>query len=139
MAEPAQLKVKNAAQALRAALDYFQERDLPQAPLPNLAWTEKTIYAEGVEDYAVTSKCFTSAGWSVDILQDVAPLSRTEYAITVFGSSSGWWWQGRIKADGAITETGPCQILPLQKRDEVEAEFLRKSRIPPPRSGGYGH
>ncbi len=135
----AEITVRNALQALKTALDYFQERSSPQAPSPTTAWTEKTVYAEGIEDYAVTGKHFTSGDWKAEVTQDVAPLSRTLYLVTVFSSSSGWYWQGQIKADGGIIEVVPLKFISGKEKEEVEAEFIRQGRIPPPRPGSYGH
>jgi hypothetical protein len=133
------MEVRNAAQAVRAALDHFQVKSLPHGPSPGTAWQEKTLYAEGNMDYAVTGRLFSSSDWKIEVTQDVAPLSRTVYLVTVFNTLSGWYWQGSIKADGSISEIRYWQLLPETESRIIEAELTRKSRIPPPRPGGYGH
>jgi hypothetical protein len=139
MPEPASISVRNAAQAWRTVLAYLQSHSLPQVPAQNTTWTEKTLYAEGITDYAVTGKLFTTGDWIIEVTQDVAPLSRTVYTLTVFNSQSGWYWKGYVNAGGSIIEVTAFQFLTEKERGEINAEFVRKSQIPPPRPGGYGH
>jgi hypothetical protein len=135
--EPGSICVRNPAQALRTILAYFHS--LPQSPPQNTNWMEHILYAEGITDYAVTGKLFISGEWKIEVTQDVAPLARTVYTLAVFNSRSGWYWKGSVNAGGGIIEMNNFQFLPEQQRGEIEAEFIRKIQIPPPRPGGYGH
>ena len=133
------VKVRNAAQAIDAAISHLREQQAPEVPDTNTKWQEKTIYSAEPMDYAITSKLYTSDDWLIELFQGVAPVSRTVYQITVFNSRLHYYWQGSVRADGGITEENVYQMLSEEESQNLAEEFLKKSQIPPPRPGGYGH
>ena len=134
-----EIKVRNAVQALESAAADLRRKDPRNAPAAGLNWQEKTLYSPDPQDLAVTSRLFTSGGWQVEVSQNVAPLSRTVYRITVFNAGQGWHWQGRVSADGSVVEEVPFSHLSPAEIDLKSSEFSTKSRVPPHPPGGYGH
>ncbi len=133
------VKVRNAAQALNAALSYLRKQQAPKAPDTNTKWQENTLYSTERQDYAITSKLFTSDDWLIEVYQGVAPLSSTIYQITVFNANLHWYWKGNVKADGGIIEEKAFRLLSEEESQKMAEEFLSKSQVPPPTPGGYGH
>jgi len=133
------IKVRNALQALEAALSYLRRQDVPDIPNAGVSWRERRLYSPGIEDYAVTSKLFTSDAWLIEVYQEVAPLSRTVYRITVFNSELHWYWQGSIQADGTVTSLIPPKQLSEKEALETAAGISLKLEVPAPKPGGYGH
>jgi hypothetical protein len=133
------IKVRNAHQALIVAVSYLKGHSAVNAPPEVATWQEKTLYAPGIEDYAVTSKLFTYGDWMVEIYQGVAPVSNTVYQVTIFNPEIRASWKGRVRADGTVIEISPLIELPETESSKIAEEFTRKTRVPPPRPGGYGH
>ena len=69
---------------LRLLWSTCESRQSQSLPAAGNNWQEKTLYATGVEDYAVTSKLFMFGDWMVEVYQGIAPVSSTVYQITVF-------------------------------------------------------
>jgi hypothetical protein len=133
------VKVRNATQAIEAVLSYLREQHVPEFPDKDIKWQEKTIYSTEPMDYAITSKLYTSDDWLIEVFQGVAPVSRTVYQITVFNSRLRCYWQGSVSADGGISEDNAYGLLTEVESQKLAEEFLKKSQVPPPRPGGYGH
>ena len=134
-----ELKVKNAAQAVDAAMYYLQRGEPQNAPNQGLKWQEKILYAIGPMDYAISSKLFSSGDWTVEVYQGVAPLINTIYQITVFNTKLHWFWKGSVKADGSLTEESPVRLLSEEESRKKSEELFKKNQVPPPKLGGYGH
>ena len=137
--EKSRIKIRNATQAVNAVLSYLREQKATGIPGAGIKWQEKTIYSGEPRDYAVTGKLFTSDEWLIEVLQGVAPLSRTVYRISVFNPDSRYYWKGSIRADGVVQEEVAFKKLPEPEARKIADELLLKSKIPPPRPGGYGH
>jgi len=133
------LKVRNAAQAVTAALSYLQKQKAKNAPGVDIKWQEQTLYSVGPPDFAITGKLFTSDDWQIEVSQGVAPLSKTVYQVTVFNAKLHFYWKGSVKADGVVTEVSAFKLLSEEESQKMAAEFLSKSQVPPPMPGGYGH
>jgi hypothetical protein len=133
------IKVRNALQALEAALSYLRRQDVPDIPNAGVSWRERRLYSPGIEDYAVTSKLFISGAWMIEVYQEVAPLSRTVYHITVYNSEFRWYWQGSVQADGTVTSLIPPKQLSEKEALETAAGISLKLEVPAPKPGGYGH
>ena len=131
------LEIKNAREAMLASFLYLSEHysEFGRDTAANIQ--ERTIYSEGPVDLVTTSKQFQTDGWSVEVSQSFAPLSKIVYQVTVFNPKLGWYWEGFIKADGSVTEENKFRRLSEEGRAKTAEEFLRKSKIPPPQ-GGYG-
>jgi hypothetical protein len=136
---PSTIKVRNAVQAMNSALVYLRQHHAQNVPDQDTAWQERTLYAAGVEDYAITSRLFTADDWLIEVFQGVAPLARTIYQVTVFSPKYRCYWQGSVKADGEVTEAIAFKLLPEEESTQISEEFVRKCQVPRPRAGGYGH
>ena len=135
----AEVKVRNMFQAVEIALAFLRERSDKSIPAVGNKWREKTLYATGVEDYAITSKLFTDGDWMIEVYQGTAPISKTIYQITVFNALLGCYWKGDIKADGSIQEVSPMTTLSKKKAHKLTEELVKRINMPPPKPGGYGH
>jgi hypothetical protein len=135
----AEVKVRNASQAAGAALAYLKERGGQTTPAAGDKWQEKTLYATGVEDYAITSKLFTSGDWKIEVYQGIAPIAKTIYQVTVFNPVLGRYWKGDVKADGGIQEVGPMTTLSEERTRKLTEELAKRVNVPPRKQGGYGH
>lgn len=136
---PPSIKVRNAAQAVDAVLSYLREKKVENTPSGGIEWQEKILYSPGNPDFAITNKLFTSGDWSIEVSQGVAPLSRTVYQVTVFNAELHRYWKGSVRADGSIMEDSPFKLMSEEEGQKIAEEFLRKSQVPPPAPGGYGH
>ena len=137
--EKSRINIRNAAQTVNAVLSYLREQKATGIPSAGIKWQEKTIYSGEPRDYAVTHKLFTSDEWLIEVLQGVAPLSRTVYRITVINPDRRCFWKGGLRADGVIQEEVALRELTEPEAQMIADEFLLKSKIPPPRPDGYGH
>jgi hypothetical protein len=133
------IAVRNSAQAVKAVLSYMRERKIENAPAVETKWQETTLYSPGPEDMAVTGKLFTADDWIIEVSQNVAPLSRTVYRVTVFNTGLHSYWKGGVRADNGLVEVNNFGSLSEEESRQAEEEFVAKSKIPPPKPGGYGH
>lgn len=136
---PDMIKVRNAAQAVNAVIEYLRRKKIQNTPDEDIKWQEQTLYSPGPQDFVVTSKLFKSDNWAIEVLQGVAPLSRTVYQVTVFNAEFHFYWQGSVKADGSVTELIAHKILSEEENAKIAEDLLKKSRVPAPKAGGYGH
>lgn len=130
------LEVKNAREAVLASFRYLREHYPEFRPDAAAKIEEKTIYSEGPVDLVTTSEQFLIDGWSVEVSQSFAPLRNIVYQVIVFSPKLGWYWKGSVRADGSVTEETAFKQVSEEDKQKTTEEFLRKSRIPPPR-GGY--
>ena len=133
------VKIRNAAQAVDAVLSSLREQKAPAIPDADTKWQEKTIYSGEPRDYTITGKLFTSDEWLIEVFQGVTPINRTVYRMSVFNPDSNYYWKGSIRADGVVQEEVAFRELPGLEARKIADEFLLKTKIPPPRPGGYGH
>ncbi len=136
---PVSIKVRNAAQALSEALGYLRKKNVQGIPGSNIEWQEQTLYSPGPQDFIVTSKLYRSNNWNVEVSQGMAPLSRTVYQVTMFNAELLVYWQGRVRADGNVTEVSAYRILSEEESTDITEGFTQKSQVPAPKPGGYGH
>jgi hypothetical protein len=136
----AEVKVRNASQAIEATLVYLRGQGVRSLPSAGTKYLEKILYATGITDYAVTSKLFTSDDWMIEVAQSIAPISSTVYQITVFNAGQSSWWKGSVKADGTFKEDVPLKTLSAEESRKLLEDLEKKMNVPPPtRMGGYGH
>jgi hypothetical protein len=134
-----EIAVRNAAQAVQAALAFLRRKDAVNAPAADAVWQEKTLYSPESQDMAVTSRLFICGDWTIEVSQGVAPLSRTVYQVTVFNSKLRRYWKGSVRADGEVTGDETFKAISEDESRHLADEFLAKTRVLPPRPGGYGH
>jgi hypothetical protein len=132
------LKVKNALEAVTAAIFHLQENNAQNTPESESKWQEKTIYSGGPVDLATTARQYRSDSWWIEVTQELAPLRNTVYQVTVFGSKTSWYWKGSVKADGTVTDASAFRRMTEEEKEKTAELFLKRSLIPPPQ-GGYGH
>jgi len=133
------IRVRNTAQAVGSILTYLRKQNTQNAPVDGVEWQEKTLYAPGNPDFAVTSRLLTSDDWLIEVSQEVAPISRTVYQVTVFSSRFQRYWKGSVRADGSVSEETAFKQLSEEESQRVDEEFMRKTQVAPPMPGGYGH
>ena len=102
-------KADVAAQApddIRAARDsvlaYVSEHHGEQAPPAGLTWTAEDATPEGL--IGGISYRFTAEEWVVTVDTAVAPPEMRVYRTSVSNPTTGFWWEGRIDAQGQGTE-----------------------------------
>ncbi|MBL7184080.1 MAG: hypothetical protein ISS50_06485 [Anaerolineae bacterium] len=91
-----------------AALAFVRERYGDQAPTSELSWMEELATPElmvGAINYR-----FTAEDWVVTVDTAVVPPERRVYRTSVSNPTTGFWWEGRIDAQGRMTE-GPEIVL----------------------------
>ena len=91
-----------------AALAFVRERYGDQAPASELSWMEELTTPEllvGGINYR-----FTVGDWVVTVDTAVVPPEMRVYRTSVSNPTTGFWWEGRIDAQGQETE-GPEIVL----------------------------
>jgi hypothetical protein len=131
--------VRNAAQAMQAALIFLRRKGQPDIPAADTIWQEKTLYSPEPQDMAITGRLFNCGNWTVEVSQNVAPLSRTVYQVTIFNAATRRHWKGSIRADGEVTGNETFSVISEEESRRTAAEFQEKMKVQPPRPGGYGH
>jgi len=109
------------ADARDAVLSYLHQSVREDVPTGGAAWERRDFTSQGQAE-KTTTKFITSNYWEVTVS---SPGSSTEYFVydvLVTHHKSGWYWQGDVRLDGSITETG-------QEKPEgtlTAAELLRE-------------
>ncbi|MCJ7666877.1 MAG: hypothetical protein MUP04_01090 [Anaerolineae bacterium] len=85
-----------------AALAYMVEHYGDQAPAPGLTWAEEYITPEGLLGWSTYE--FTAEEWVVTVGHAVVPPEMRRYEVVVENQTTGFWWEGRIDAEGHVTE-----------------------------------
>ena len=134
-----ELKIKNTAQTVEIVVSHLQTRGPQKAPQAGLQWQERTIYSAGPLDCAVSSKLFSADDWTLEVYQGVAPLINTVYQIALFNTKSRLFWKGSVKADGSLNEETPLKLLSEEEGRRKSEELNKRSQVPAPKPGGYGH
>ena len=85
-----------------SALAYVSEHHGEQAPPAGLTWTAEDATPEGL--IGGISYRFTAEEWVVTVDTAVVPPEMRVYRTSVSNPSTGFWWEGRIDAQGQGTE-----------------------------------
>jgi len=91
-----------------AALAFVREQYGDQAPASDLSWMEELTTPELL--VGGISYRFTVGDWVVTVDTAVVPPEMRVYQISVSNPNTGFWWEGRIDAQGQGTE-GPEIVL----------------------------
>jgi len=91
-----------------AALTYISENYPEQAAPPGLTWAEEPITPEGLVGWVTYE--FTAEDWVITIGTAVVPPETRRYEVVVDNPITGFWWEGRVDAEGHVTE-GPGDVL----------------------------
>ena len=91
-----------------AALAYISENYPDQAPAPGLTWAEEYTTPEGLVGWVTYE--FRAEDWVVTIGTAVVPPEMRRYEVMVENPATGFWWEGRVDAEGQVAE-GPEIVL----------------------------
>ena len=86
-----------------AVLAYLAENYGDKAPTVSLAWVERHTKPEGLvggESYE-----YTAGDWLITVSYPVVAPESVVYTIVVSDATTGFRWEGRVDAQGQVTET----------------------------------
>jgi len=103
--------LSGAAMARDAALAYIAAHDGPPEPA-GVAWNEENMTPAGL--VGSTRLRYTAQDWAVTVSYPVVP--QPTYDVEVVDGATGFTWEGKVDADGAVTETptpipGICEAV----------------------------
>ena len=119
------LKVKNADEALAAALEYLRTNVGEDAPAADIQWGTQDITPPDLVGVGIRE--FGSDEWHIIVSYPVLPPENTEYEIVMSSIKLGWHWKGSVKADGSVTELSVFQQMSKEGSQKIAEEFLRNS------------
>jgi len=88
-----------------AVLAYLRENVGEDVPAAGVAWERRDTTPKGLVGQT-TIEFITSDYWEVTVSYPVVAPQNTVYDVLVTNHKNGWHWQGEVKPDGSITETG---------------------------------
>lgn len=88
-----------------AVLAYLHENVGEDVPAAGTAWEMRDVTPKGLVGQA-TIKFITSDYWEVTVSYPVVAPQNIVYDVLVTNHNNGWHWQGEVRPDGSITETG---------------------------------
>ena len=88
-----------------AVLAYLRENVGEDVPAVGVAWERRDTTPKGLVGQT-TIEFITSDYWEVTVSYPVVAPQNTVYDVLVTNHKNGWHWQGEVKPDGSITETG---------------------------------
>jgi len=88
-----------------AVLSYLRENAMQDVPTSSAAWDRRDISAQG-QVRKTTIEFIGSNYWEVTISYPSRSTEYYVYDVLVTDHKSGWHWQGEVRLDGSITETG---------------------------------
>lgn len=91
-----------------AALAYVSENYPDQVPPPGLTWAEESTTPEGLVGWVTYE--FRAEDWVITIGTAVVPPEMRRYEVMVDNPASGFYWEGRVDAEGRVAE-GPEIVL----------------------------
>ena len=86
-------------------VEYLRENVSDDVPAANATWQMRDITSEGLVGQT-TIEFTTSDYWEVTVSYPVVAPENVVYDVLVTNHKSGWHWQGEVKPDGSIIETG---------------------------------
>jgi len=86
-------------------LSYLNENVNEGVPASGIDWERRDITPEGLVGQT-TIEFLTSSYWEVTISYPVVAPQNVIYDILVTDHKTGWHWQGEVRPDGSIVETG---------------------------------
>lgn len=86
-------------------IEYLREDVREDVPAENVTWQMRDTTSEGLVGQT-TIEFTTSDYWEVTISYPVVAPENVVYDVLVTNHKSGWNWQGEVRPDGGITETG---------------------------------
>jgi hypothetical protein len=121
-----------------AVLAYLTESYGSEAPVAGLVWIEAHTKPEGLvggESYE-----YTAGDWLIAVSYPVVAPESVVYTIAVSNATTGFRWEGRVDAQGQVTETSfggqssrPSD--PVGARDAVLTYLAKKYRSEAPVAG----
>jgi len=119
------LAIENAADARDAALAYLRESEGENAPGPGIVWQEEDVTPPGW--VGGVFKEFTSDDWTIEVSYPVVLPEDTVYEVVLTSIKLGWYWKGKVKADGSVTELGAFKQMSKEESQRIAEEFVENS------------
>ena len=88
-----------------AVLSYLRENVMRDVPTSSTAWDRRDISSQG-QLRKTTIEFIGSDYWEVTVSYPSRSTEYYVYDVLVTNHSSGWHWQGEVRLDGSIIETG---------------------------------
>ena len=101
-AEPA---IQNDTEARDTVLSYLHENVWEEVPTTGVAWERRDITPEGLVGQT-TIEFIASNYWEVTVAYPVVAPQNIVYDVLVTNHETGWHWQGEVRPNGSIEETG---------------------------------
>ena len=95
-------EVKDAGDALDAALTYLREHEAQNAPGAGIEWQAEDVTPQ--EQEGVGIKEFTCDEWTVTVSYPVVPPENALYQVVVSSSKLGWHWKGTGEPVGSMVD-----------------------------------
>ncbi len=119
------LAIESAADARDAALAYLRESEGENAPGPGIVWQEEDVTPPGW--VGGVFKEFTSDDWTIEVSYPVVLPEETVYEVVLTSIKLGWYWKGKVKADGSVTELGAFKQMSKEESQRIAEEFVENS------------
>jgi len=119
------LEVRDAAEALGAAITYLRAHVGENAPAADIDWDTENITPPGLVGKGTIA--FTSDEWTITVSYPVVPPENAVYEVMVSSIKLGWHWKGIIKPDGNVTELNAFKQMSKEESQRIAEEFLKNS------------
>lgn len=97
--------LENPEDARDAVLSYLEENVNENVPAAGVSWERRDVTPQGLVGQT-TIVFFTSDYWEATVSYPVVAPQNVVYDVLVTHHKTGWHWQGTVRPDGSITETG---------------------------------
>ena len=102
---PTETSIKNVTEARDDVLSYLHENIWEEVPAAGVTWEERNITPEGLVGQT-TIEFNASNYWEVTVSYPVVAPQNIVYDVLVTNHETGWHWQGEVRPNGSIEETG---------------------------------
>jgi len=118
-------EINDAEAARDAAIDYLREIAPDNAPESGLSWSEEDITPEGLVGAA--TRQYTADGLTATVFSPVVAPENIVYTVTISSVQKSWYWQGKVKPDGDITESVPLTQMSEETSKVIAEDFVKSS------------
>ncbi|KPL21082.1 MAG: hypothetical protein AMJ93_10440 [Anaerolineae bacterium SM23_84] len=107
-----------------AALSLVSERYSEQAPPSDLVWTETRITPEGL--IGAETYQYSAQDWVLTLSYPLAAPEAMVYQVMLSNEATGFQWEGKVDADGVVTEVAGVPADPLLIARDAALTYLRE-------------
>ncbi len=107
-----------------AALDLVSERYGEQAPPSDLTWTETRITPEGL--IGAETYQYAAQDWVLTLSYPLAAPEAVVYQVMLSNQAAGFQWEGKVDAEGVVTEVAGVPADPLLNARDAALTYLRE-------------